>query len=253
MGICRLSVTVWAAFLCGFLGGAYAKPYVACSLPLPPHTMPDSDGTPTGYASEVLLALAKRLNWSLDVRFMPWLRVVEQAKAGHCDLVYTVLKRNDYEEFMVFPAEPLSLRRNVLLVRADSGITYDGDLESFMRRHSVGLYQDKAVDERFERLRRAPWAKVDVANDAEHNMKKFAALRFDAAIENEMTAIYWLRQQGQAQLAVVLEPPLNVTHAYVAFPKAGRLARAAPQFDVQMAAFRRTAAAKLLEQRYLRP
>ena len=40
-------------------------------------------------------------------------------------------------------------RANLLVVRRGSGIRYDGDLEAFMRAHSVGLYRDKAVDNRF--------------------------------------------------------------------------------------------------------
>lgn len=217
-------------------------PFIACSLPLPPHTMPGPDGKPSGYATQTLQAVARRAGWSVSVRYMPWLRVVDEAQRGKCDLVYTVLKRTDYEAFLVFPKEPLQMRANVLLVMRGRGIRYDGDLASFMRRHSVGLYRDKAVNDSFEALRHAPWARVDEAVDAHQNMLKLLAGRFDAAIENEQTAIHELKAIGREQDVEVLKPALNEVAAYVAFPKAGRLAGQAAVFDRAMREFKSTSA-----------
>lgn len=239
MRIVKLALCVAALFV-----SAHAQPqaahFVACSLPLPPHTMPDADGKPAGHATEVLLTAAHQAGWTLSIRYMPWLRVVDEAKRGKCDLVYTVLKRTDYEEFLVFPHEPLQLRANVLVVLRERGIHYDGALASFMRKHSVGLYRDKAVDDRFEALRRAPWARVDEAIDAHQNMLKLLAGRFDAAIENEQTALHELKALGRLQDVEVLKPALNEVAAYVAFPKAGRLASQADVFDQAMLAIKRS-------------
>ncbi|MBI3382815.1 MAG: transporter substrate-binding domain-containing protein [Aquabacterium sp.] len=226
--------------------------FVACSLPLAPHTMPDARGKPSGHATEILQAVALRLGWALDIRYMPWVRVVDQAKRGDCDLVYTVLKRADYETFLVFPQEPVQMRANVLVVLKGRGIQYDGNLEAFMRQHSVGLYRDKAVDERFEVLRRAPWAHVDEASDARLNLMKLLAGRFDAAIENEMTAVHELRELGHLDDVVLLAPPLNRTLAYVAFPKAGRLAGQSGDFDRAMKAFKQTQDYRELWDAYVR-
>lgn len=229
---------------------AQAQRWVACSLPLAPHTMPDAQGQAAGYASEVLLAVARQLDWSLEVRYMPWLRVVHEAQLGHCDLVYTVLRRSDYEQFLLYPREAVQQRRNVLLVRADSDIRFDGDLERFMRQHTVGLYQDKAVDERFERLRRAPWARVDISIDAAQNMSKLLHGRFDAAIENDMTAVHELRQLGRLKEVTILQPALNTVPAYIAFPRAGRLVAQMARFDRAMAAFRKSPQFEAINHRY---
>lgn len=240
-----------ALLLCALpLQAAEPPAYSACSLPLPPHTMPDAQGRPSGFASEVLLAVAKQLGWPLEVRYMPWMRVVKEAQTGQCDLVYTVLKRSDYEEFLVFPREPVQRRANVLIARRDRNLSYDGDLEAFMRRHSLGLYRDKAVDERFEALRRAPWARVEPAVDAHMNLLKLLNRRFDAAIENEMTAVYELRIAGRLDEVEFLGPPLNITEAFITFPKAGRLAGKTGDFDRGMVEFRKTAAFAQLMARY---
>lgn len=225
--------------------------WVACSLPLAPHTMPHAAGAPSGYASEVLLAVGQRLGWQLEVRYMPWLRVVSEAQAGRCDLVYTVLRRPDYERFLLFPATPVQQRANVLLVAANSGIRYDGDLESFMRQHSIGVYQDKAVDERFENLRRQPWARIDVSVDARQNMNKLVNGRFDAAIENDLTALHELRLLGRAKDVRILHPPLNEVPAYIAFARTGRLVPQVEVFDQALAAFRKTPAFDAIHRRYL--
>jgi polar amino acid transport system substrate-binding protein len=202
--------------------------------------MPDAQGRPSGFASEVLLAVAARLGWALDVQYMPWLQAADAARQGRCDLLYTVLRRSDYEEFLVFPEEPVQRRANVLIAKRERRLRFDGDLEAFMRRHSIGVYRDKAVDEHFELLRRAPWARVEVAGDAHTNILKLLNGRFDAAIENEMTAVYELRLAGRLDEVEFLAPPLNEIDAYIAFAKAGRLASRSSEFSRNLAAFRQT-------------
>ncbi len=251
-GLCAcalLLVPAWAA--AQDPAAAPGPRWVACSLPLAPHTMPDANGAPSGYASEVLLAVSHRLGWQLEVRYMPWLRVVSEAQAGRCDLVYTVLRRPDYERFLLFPATPVQQRANVLLVPADSGIRYHGDLEAFMRQHSIGLYQDKAVDARFEGLRRQPWARIDVSVDARQNMNKLVNGRFDAAIENDLTALHELRLLGRDKDVRILRPPLNEVPAYIAFAREGRLVPQVEVFDHALAAFRKTPAFDAIHRRYL--
>lgn len=261
----RRTLLGWLAAFClaNGLGGVRAQDppdtgqptapnrWVACSLPLAPHTMPDAAGSPAGYASEVLLAVARQLGWQVQVRYMPWLRVVEEAQAGRCDLVYTVLRRADYERFLIFPKTPVQQRANVLLVRADSGIRFEGDLERFMRQHTVGLYQDKAVDERFETLRRQSWVRIEVSVDAHQNMNKLINGRFDAAIENDLTALHELRLLGREKDVRILRPPLNEVPAYIAFPRAGRLVPLVVAFDQALGAFRKTPAFDAIHRRYL--
>lgn len=232
---------------------AWAQPPAlrACSLVLAPQTMPDAQGRPDGLASEVVLAVSQRLKWTVSVDYMPWSRVVDEAKGGRCDLVYTVLRRSDYAQFLAFPNEPVLMQSNVLLIRKGSRVRYQGNLEAFMRAHSVGLYHDKAVDERFEQWRRAPWARVEVAVDARQNLEKLLNGRFDAAIENELTAMHELRLLAATHQVDVLNPPLNVVPAYVAFPWNGRLASQIGAFDRALIEFRATDAHRALMHKYL--
>lgn len=223
----------------------------ACSLPLPPQTMLDEQGKPDGYAVKILQAVAKRLHWQLRIDYMPWMRVVADAQQGKCDLMLTVLRRDDYESYMVFPRTPILDQTNVLVVRRSQDIAYSGDLESFMRQYSIGLYRDKAVDNDFERLRRANWARVDLANTPLQNIEKLLAGRFDAAIENDLTAVYSLRGLGRLQEARLLRPPLNVTPAYVTFPHAGKATGLVAAFDAALIAYKRTAEFHRLQATYL--
>lgn len=243
-----LSLLLTAASACA---SADEVPFRACSLVLAPQTMPDTQGRPEGMASEVLAAVAQRLGWTLTVDYMPWPRVVDEAKAGRCDIVYTVLRRSDYAQFLAFPNEPVLMQSNVLLVRKGNRVRYQGNLAVFMRAHSVGLYHDKAVDEQFETLRRAPWARVDVAVDARQNLDKLLHGRFDAAIENELTALYELRLMGAEKQVDVLQPPLNVVPAYAAFPWKGRLATQMQQYDQAMTTLRATDTYRAIVHKYL--
>lgn len=223
-----------------------SEPLVACSLPLPPQTFQNKDGQPDGHATRILQHVAGKLKWSLEIRYMPWLRVVEEARNGKCDAIYTVLKRTDYEEFLVFPQQYVQSQANVLVVRKGSGIVYDGNLEAFMRKHTLGMYRDKAVDDHFEVLRHAPWARIDQATTPRINLQKLLAGRFDAAIENNLTAIYQLRELGALDQAELLRPVLNQTYSYIAFPKAGRLVGEVKKFDAALLKFKATAKYKAL-------
>lgn len=221
----------------------------ACSLPLPPQTML-TDGKPDGFAVKMLEAVASKLNWQLEFMYAPWVRVVEEAKKGECDVVLTVLDRDDYASYMVFPKVPVLNQENVLLVKRGSGIHYSGNLETFMREHSIGLYRDKAVDQQFENLRRAPWARIELAGSSELIMRMLLAGRFDAAIENSLTAVHELNRMGRLADVELLSPPLNVTPAYITFPKAGKALGLVSDFDVELSAFKRSNEFRALEKRY---
>lgn len=225
--------------------------WIACSLPLAPQTMPGAKREATGLASDVLFAVAKSLDWQIEVRYMPWLRVVHEAKAGRCDIVYTVLHRQDYEQIFLFPQEPVLDQTNVLIVRKNSGITFDGDLEQFMRKYRIGMYQDKALDNKFEQMRSQPWANIQVSVDANQNLQMLMRGRIDAVIENDMTAIYELRKLGKLALVDVLSPALNTVPAYIVFPIKGRLGVKVAAFDTAVADFKKTSDYNRLINHYL--
>ena len=227
-------------------------PVRVCSLSLPPQTMQDKDGNPDGFAVHILQAVAKQLNWKLDYSYFPWMRVVLKAKRGKCDLMMTVLKRDDYKQFMAFPKESVINQKNVLIVRHDSEIQYSGDLEVFMRKYVIGLYMDKAVDENFEKIRKAPWAKIVTVAQPVQVIKMLIAGRFDAAIENHLTSVYYLKGIGGLDSVEILSPPLNITPAYITFPLAGRLSeKNIAEFDSAMVDFKKTDNYQKLKNSYL--
>jgi polar amino acid transport system substrate-binding protein len=237
----------------GAIGATRAPQAVAltvCSHNLPPHTFESPSGKATGLASEVLLAVAERLNWTLTITYGTWMRARHDAEQGRCDLIYTLLKKPEYEEFIAYPEQSLADRSNVLLVRKGSGIEYDGYLESFMRNHSIGLYKDKAVSPLFDQLKTQPWARVSEPMQAESVMRMLIAERFDAAIENSATAVYELRQLGLVDQVTILSPPLYVTPAYIGFSKHGQALPLMADFDREMRIFKASKEYKAMVARY---
>ncbi|CAN7428645.1 transporter substrate-binding domain-containing protein [Pseudoduganella sp. LjRoot289] len=222
-----------------------------CSLHLAPQTMQSADGSPTGYAVEILQHVARKLQWSIRIDYMPWARVVSETRAGRCDMAMTVLQFKDYAEFMLFPHESILDQKNVLVVRRGSKIRYDGNLEQFMRQHSIGLYVDKRVNDKFERLRAAPWARVDTAPSAVLNTKKLLFRRFDAIIENDLSVIFEMRKLGQLDDIEILSPPLSVTPAYIVFSQTPESKARSRKYDEALANFKKTARFKALTNRYL--
>ncbi|HEX5312367.1 substrate-binding periplasmic protein [Aquabacterium sp.] len=224
--------------------------FIACSHNLPPHSFQASDGSPAGLASEVLLQVAKRLRWEITVNYSTWMRARVDAKSGRCDLIYTLLKKPEYEEFVVYPGTGLADRVNVLLVKKNRAIRYDGDLEGFMRRYSIGLYKDKAVSPYFDQLKKQAWARVEEPMQAESVMKMLLADRFDAAIENKATAIAELHSLGAYDQVEILSPSLWVTPSYIGFSKNGRALPWLDEFDRELKEFKASPDYKALIERY---
>ena len=223
----------------------------ACSLNLPPQTMPDRQGQPDGLAVKTLQAVARQLNWHLNIDYMPWMRVVHGAQRGECDLVLTALRRPDYEAFMAFPATPILDQANVLVIRRGADVHFAGDLEAFMRRYSLGLYQDKTVNPQFEQLRYEPWTRILISNSPQQNIERLLAGRFDAAVENDLTARYELQSLGRSAEVTVLSPPLSVTPAYVTFPLTGKATGMLKAFDQALSDFKGTREFQTLQLTYL--
>lgn len=230
---------------------AEEAPLRVCSLSLAPQTMKDADDQPAGYAVEILHNVAAALHWRIRIDYMPWARVVSEMKLGRCDMAMTVLYFKDYAQFMLFPHEAILDQKNVLVVRRGSGIRYDGNLEKFMRSYSIGLYVDKRVNDTFERLRTAPWARVDTAPSAELNMKKLLFKRFDAIVENDLNIAYEMRKLGKLDEVEVLSPPLSVTPAYIVFSHKPESLGRIRQYDAALAQFKRTDRFRALASRYL--
>lgn len=230
---------------------AAEPPLRVCSLSLAPQTMKDADDKPAGYAVEILQQVAAMLRWKIRIDYMPWARVVSEMKLGRCDMAMTVLYFKDYAEYMLFPHEAILDQKNVLVVRRGSGIRYDGDLEKFMRQHSIGLYVDKRVNDEFETLRAAPWARVDTVPSAELNMKKLLFKRFDAIVENDLNVTYEMRKLGKLDEVEILSPPLSVTPAFIVFSHKPESLRRIRQYDYALAQFKRTEKFRVLTGRYL--
>ncbi|MBY0240965.1 MAG: transporter substrate-binding domain-containing protein [Burkholderiaceae bacterium] len=243
-----LLITLLAMLPAAFAG---EPPMRVCSLSLAPQTMKDADDQPAGYAVEILQNVAAMLHWEIRIDHMPWARVVSEMKLGRCDMAMTVLYFKDYAEYMLFPHEAILDQKNVLVVRRGSGIRFDGNLERFMHRYTIGLYADKRVNDEFETLRHAPWARVDTVPTAELNMKKLLYKRFDAIIENDLNITYEMRKLGKLDDVEILSPPLSVTPAYIVFSHKPESLGRIRQYDTALAQFKRSEKFRLLTGRYL--
>lgn len=230
---------------------AYAQTsFTVCSHTLPPHTFETPEGKAAGLASEVLLAVAKRLQWHLTINYATWMRARIDTETGRCDMIYTLLKKPEYEEFVRFPEQYITERHNVLVVRSKDGPTFDGDLETFMRTHVIGLYRDKAVSPLFDKLKNEPWVRLESPMHAESVMKMLLAGRVDAAIENSATAVYELRKMGRLNEVHMLKPSLYVTNAFVGFAKKGKAINYVDDFDRELKAFKASPEFRAITARY---
>jgi polar amino acid transport system substrate-binding protein len=217
-----------------------ARNFKVCTHDLPPHSMKLKDGRPSGIATEILLAVTHRLGWHLTIQYYPWMRARVEAEKGYCDLIYTILKTPEYEKFAVYPKEHLEDRYNVIIVRKNSDLTYNGNLEEFMRRYRVGTYRDKVVSPLFDRLKTESWARLEYTTNSENIIRMLLSDRVDAVIENKATALYELGLLGKIDEAKILSPPVFVTPVFIAFSKNGKALPFLEEFENELKAFKLT-------------
>lgn len=222
-----------------------------CSHNLPPHSYSSQKiGAALGLASELLHLITRELKVTPEIKFSTWERLKAESKSGNCDLAYTVLKKDEYKEIFIYPNESLPPRQAVFVVRRDKNIHFDGDLEKFMKKYSIGLYKDKVVTPLFDKLKKEPWAKVEEPVKSEVIFPMLMNNRFDAAIDDKLVAIHQLKQLNELEKAQVLMPPIYQTEAYIVFTKNGSALDLMEKFDQVFAQLKKKSIFKEILKKY---
>ncbi len=175
-----------------------------------------------GYMIELAQQILGEAGHTIDYRNMPWSRAIEEARKGRFDAIVGAA-RGDAPDF-VYPENALGVSSNVFVVPKGASWRYRdiGSLAEIsfgsIRDYSYGDELDAYITEHEKDARRVQVASGDDALST--NIKKLAAGRIGAAVEDRNVIEYFLAdtgQQGNFEIAGNLgEDPL-----YIAFPPGG--------------------------------
>lgn len=135
-----------------------------------------------GVVSDIVTQVFARAGHDLEIKFLPWDRVLNETKAGNIDVLvglwYSEERNRDY-----VISEPLLMNRIVFIKPQGDSFEYTG-LESLTGK-KVGIVRNYTYSDDFNA---ASNFKKLATGSLESNLKKLAAKRIDLTLEDEIVA-----------------------------------------------------------------
>ncbi|MDX1736750.1 MAG: transporter substrate-binding domain-containing protein [Alphaproteobacteria bacterium] len=183
--------------------------------------------------------VAKRLEWNISFKSLPWNAAVLELKTGKLDALSYLNRSPEREAFAYFLDEnALSVVEYVLFTKHGSqlGLKFSGKIEeltSFEILQIRGYY----YGEEFENA--ANLKKADAISLAQQAFL-IARGRYNLGIANKIDLLFSIRSTDIEKEIDILSPPLAVKPTFIGFSKVRKLEQAARQFSVEFKKFKGT-------------
>ena len=205
-----------------------------------PHEMIGSDNKLTGVHIDIVLAVARLQNISVQIKSVPWSRAVHMLKVGEADAITYIGKTVAREQFAIFDeGNVLSTARNGFLVLKEnlSEIKYSGDLKQ-LNGYTIGTLNGYSYGDLFDS---ADYLTKDSgANNENTLLEKLIRGRFLIAITNVDRMSYIASKKSTGSKIVFLRPFMPGIKQYIAFSKKRRHQKIAAEFAATLTKFKKT-------------
>ena len=186
-----------------------------------------------GVLTEIVVESLKRVGYDVEIKFVPWKRALEGAKAGKYDGLFTLWYREEREEWFVY-SDPISPASETgFYKRTDKDISF----ETFedLKPYTIGVGRGYATPPGLDEAS----LKTSLAKDDEENLRKLHKGRVDLALTDKLVAKYIIdsRIPDAAPDLKWLPPTLHVETNHFA------ISRKAENFNTKIADFNRGLAA----------
>jgi polar amino acid transport system substrate-binding protein len=167
-----------------------------------------------GFMTEIVVEAFKRVGYDAEIKFMPWKRALEGAKAGKHDGLYTVWYRKEREEWFVF-SDPLPANEVGFYKRKDKNISFE--IFADLKPYTIGVVRGYALPPGFDEAS----LKTSLAKDDEENLRKLHKGRVDLVLTDKITGKFILDTSIPDAVSDLewLDPPLHVDIQYLVFSK----------------------------------
>lgn len=215
----------------------------------PPYVMRDDGGKLVGADLDLARTVLEQLGYKIDVRVLPWRRVLQEAKLQKGDAILDVFYAAERNSWLHYPDEPLSISGEVLFYPVDRPVHLErtSDLKGLR----IGVQVDYAYSKAFL----AEPGVIRVAMTGEGNPIKqlhmMMAGRLDGVVLNERVGRYLLRSQGlQEQVRNGSFQLTDENRNFLGFTHKPGHDQLAIRFSAALQQFKQTPAYKQLLARY---
>lgn len=172
----------------------------------------EENGVVTGYATELLQAMAQAAKLKTRIDLLPWARAYQTVLAQPNTLIYSITRNPERESLFewIGPISPRQIFLYKLRERKDVSVKTLADASNYQ----VGLVREMAASKDFVKLSGIAENKVDYAPTVESNMKKLFLHRIDLIVSQDWSAAFLAKSLNRKPEE--LEPVLllNGTHSY---------------------------------------
>ncbi len=192
---------------------AFAEEAVFVSEDYPPYEYTEN-GTVIGFDADIIREACSRIGIEAKFKQWPWKRAMAKVKDGSVDAIFSLFRTPEREAFLVFPSEPLSAEKNVVIVRKGSPLQLAkiDDLKG----KQVGVVVEYSYGTEFDNY---GGIEKEVCKSTENLLQKLDGKRMDIAVINEHVLRFLNRKLG-FQNRFDIKFVLNEDPMYVGFSKA---------------------------------
>lgn len=178
-----------------------------------------------GVDVEILRAVFKNLNQELVIETYPWSRCVSMVQNKQADIIFTLAKNAEREEYLIFPTQPINVSENVLFILNGSDIKFNSynDLKGL----TIGVTTGYNYGDEFNA--QSNFKKIEYA-DEETNFRMLAAGRIDAFVCDKLVGAYVLKQKNMTNI-VFLPKAISTFQMSIGLSKKTGAQELANRFD----------------------
>jgi polar amino acid transport system substrate-binding protein len=208
------------------------------------------DGKPTGMLVDLVTEAYRRAGQPVEIRLMPWVRCLGEARSGNIDGVFSSFKLPEREEFLAFSKEPLTTQVIAFFARLDSPLSFDGDLGK-LREVKIGVIKGTSYGRKFDvAVADGTLRNVEESNSVDSNLKKLAFGRVDLIPSYRFVVLDTARQLDLLSRIKEVSPPVDEVPTYLAFTKVRDLRKQSEGFDAALASMKQDGTYDRIIERY---
>jgi len=168
-----------------------------------------------GYVAEIIRESFKRSGYEVEMKFTPWARTVNLAKAGHVDGYFPEYYADEVKSYAMF-SDPFQGGPMGFFKQKNKKISYQTLMD--VKPYKIGVVRDYVNTKEFDE---ADYLTKEVVNDDITNLKKLIGGRIDLMIADKFVGLYLMEKNSLEGRDTIefMTPPLELKDLYLCISK----------------------------------